>query len=205
MAKNFFNLPPPWNPGYALPSNVKEEGLERHAYVTKMLARGTYDNSTDGSAGYAIPSYVRAEGTGRGTFTTMWTPRGYYGPRIPNYLNRQPVANIVLGDVDPIPLRTAQINQNALIGAAPSRDENRPAQYPTGNNNRPGAYTGGTSSTGDRRPGNYPKPPGAAPVAYPPPQSSIMGSLTMPLLLGGAASLAYRIFKKRKAEAGGAP
>jgi hypothetical protein len=96
----FYNLPPPWDPGLAIPSNVLSEGLERHAYVTRMLPRGTYDNTPGGNpAGYAIPQYVLNEGTGRGTFTTKWLPRGYYGPRLPHYLNRQPVANIVLGDV----------------------------------------------------------------------------------------------------------
>ncbi len=91
MPKNFYNLPPPWNPGYAIPESVMSEGLQRHAFTTKWAPRGTYDNSTDGTAGYAIPKYVVAEGTGRGTFTTAWLPRGYYGPDLPNYLNRHPL------------------------------------------------------------------------------------------------------------------
>ena len=37
-----FNLPPSWDPGYALPDNVKDEGLERRAFVTKQMPRGTY-------------------------------------------------------------------------------------------------------------------------------------------------------------------
>ncbi len=91
MPKNFYNLPPPWNPGYAIPESVMSEGLQRHAYTTKWAPRGTYDNSTDGTAGYAIPGYVEEEGTGRGTFTTAWLPRGFYGPRIPHYNNRHPL------------------------------------------------------------------------------------------------------------------
>lgn len=89
MPKNFYNLPPPWNPGYAIPESVMSEGLQRHAYVTKWLPRGTFDNSTDGSAGYAIPQYVLEEGTGRGTFTTAWAPRGT-APKVDNFLNRHP-------------------------------------------------------------------------------------------------------------------
>jgi hypothetical protein len=100
MARNFYNLPSPWDPGYAIPGNVQDEGLQRHAYVTKMAARGTYDRSTDGSAGYAIPQYVLEERTGRGTYNTRWLPRGYYGPQIPNYLNRHPQPNITsMGDI----------------------------------------------------------------------------------------------------------
>lgn len=87
MPKNFYNLPPPWNPGYAMPDNVMDEGLERRTFVTGQMPRGTYDNSTDGSAGYAIPQYVLKEGTGRGTFTTKWLPRGYYGPKLPHWLD----------------------------------------------------------------------------------------------------------------------
>ncbi len=106
MPKNFYNLPSPWNPGYAIPENVMSEGLQRHAYTTKWAPRGTYDNTTDGSAGYAIPQYVKAEGTGRGTFTTAWLPRGYYGPAIPHYQNRHP-------------LRPDNITAQALSGTDP--------------------------------------------------------------------------------------
>jgi hypothetical protein len=86
-----FNLPPPWNPGFALPDNVDDEGLERRAFITKMLPRGSYDPSTDGTGGFAVPQYIRDEGTGQGTFTTTWQPGGTYsGPRIPHFLNRRP-------------------------------------------------------------------------------------------------------------------
>lgn len=86
-----YNLPPPWNAGYALPDNVDDEGLERRAFITKMLPRGSYDPSTDGTGGFAVPQYIRDEGTGQGTYTTQWQPSGTYsGPRIPHFLNRRP-------------------------------------------------------------------------------------------------------------------
>lgn len=86
-----YNLPPPWNAGYALPDNVDDEGLERRAFITKMLPRGSYDPSTDGTGGFAVPKYVLDEGTGQGTYTTKWQASGTYsGPRIPHFLNRRP-------------------------------------------------------------------------------------------------------------------
>lgn len=86
-----YNLPSPWNPGFALPDNVHDEGLERRAFITKMLPRGSYDPSTDGTGGYAVPQYVLDEGTGQGTYTTKWAPSGSYaGPKVPNWLNRRP-------------------------------------------------------------------------------------------------------------------
>jgi hypothetical protein len=91
-----YNLPPAWDPGFVMPKNVLDEGLERRAFVTKWMPRGTYDDSTDGTAGYMVPQYVKDEGTGQGTFTTKWQPRGTYnGPRIPHWLNQRPtVANV---------------------------------------------------------------------------------------------------------------
>lgn len=86
-----YNLPPSWDPGYALPDNVVDEGLERRAFVTRQLPRGTYDNPRVGPAGYAVPKYVMKEGYGQGTFTTKWQPSGTYdGPNIPNWLNQRP-------------------------------------------------------------------------------------------------------------------
>lgn len=85
-----YNLPPPWDPGYALPDNVRDEGLERKAYVTKWMVRGTYDAPRVGSGGYVLPPNVQAEGYGQGTYTTKWLPRGYYDGRVPHYLNRRP-------------------------------------------------------------------------------------------------------------------
>ena len=86
-----YNLPPPWNPGFALPDNVDDEGLERRAFITKMLPRGSYDPSTDGTGGFAVPQYVLDEGTGQGTYTTKWAPSGSYaGPKVPHWLNRRP-------------------------------------------------------------------------------------------------------------------
>lgn len=86
-----YGLPPPWDPGFAMPKNVLDEGIERRALVTKLIPRGTYDDATDGTAGYAVPGYVLDEGTGQGTFTTKWQPSGTYnGPALPNWLNRRP-------------------------------------------------------------------------------------------------------------------
>jgi hypothetical protein len=87
-----FNVPPPWDPGFALPDNVRDEGLQRHAFVSDMLPRGTYDNVNPGTGGYNIPSYVQKEGTGRGTYTSKMAPRGSYaGPVVPAWLNKHPV------------------------------------------------------------------------------------------------------------------
>src|SRR6185295_7856351 len=86
-----YNLPPPWDPGYALPDNVVDEGLERRAFVTKWLPRGFYDNPKVGTGGYAVPQYVLDEGYGQGTYTTKWQPSGSYnGPAVPNWLNQRP-------------------------------------------------------------------------------------------------------------------
>lgn len=86
-----YNLPPPWDPGYALPDNVRDEGLERRGFVTKQMPRGTYDQPDVGTGGYVVPQYVMDEGYGQGTFTTKWEPRGQYdGGRIPYWLNARP-------------------------------------------------------------------------------------------------------------------
>lgn len=86
-----YNLPGPWDPGYALPDNVEDEGLERRGFVTKQMPRGTYDNPAVGDGGYDVPRYVKDEGYGQGTFTTKWAPSGTYaGPRIPPWLNQHP-------------------------------------------------------------------------------------------------------------------
>lgn len=89
MPKNFYNLPPSWNPGYAIPPSVMDEGLERRAFVTAELPRGTYDNPRVGNGGYAVPQYVDEEGYGRGAFTTSWLPRGFTGGNVPHYLDQQ--------------------------------------------------------------------------------------------------------------------
>lgn len=92
-----YNLPPAWDAGFALPRNVRDEGLERRAFVTKWMPRGTYDDSTDGTAGYNVPQYIKDEGTGQGAFTTFWQPRGTYnGGKVPHWLNKRPtVTNVV--------------------------------------------------------------------------------------------------------------
>lgn len=82
-----YNLPPPWDPGFALPENVKDEGLERRAFVTRQAPRGTYDNPKVGTAGYSVPAYVLKEGYGQGAMVTKMAPRGRYDIPVPNYLN----------------------------------------------------------------------------------------------------------------------
>lgn len=86
-----FNLPPPWDPGFALPGNVRAEGLQRRGFVTEWMPRGTYDQPVVGTGGYAVPQYVMDEGYGQGTFTTTWEPRGEYdGGKIPHWLDKRP-------------------------------------------------------------------------------------------------------------------
>lgn len=86
-----FNLPPPWDPGFAIPDNVRDEGLERRGFVTKQMPRGTYDQPNVGTGGYAVPQYVMDEGYGQGTFTTKWLPNGTVTiPMVPHYLNQRP-------------------------------------------------------------------------------------------------------------------
>src|SRR5512142_806693 len=86
-----YNLPPGWDPGFVLPENVRDEGLERRAFVTKQLPRGTYDNPSVGTGVYAVPQYVLGEEYGPGTLTTKWRPSGTYdGGAIPGWLSRRP-------------------------------------------------------------------------------------------------------------------
>jgi hypothetical protein len=86
-----YNLPPSWDPKFALPKNVRDEGLERRGFVTKQMPRGTYDNTTTGTGGFVVPQYIKDEGTGQGAYTTRWMPRGTYaGDRIPHWLNQRP-------------------------------------------------------------------------------------------------------------------
>ncbi len=86
-----YNLPPTWDPGFAMPQNALDEGLERRAFVTKQLPAGTYDDVRTGTGGYVVPQYVLDERTGRGTFTTKELPGGVYiGPKIPHWLNQRP-------------------------------------------------------------------------------------------------------------------
>lgn len=108
-----YNLPPPWQSGYALPKNVEDEGLERRAFVTKQMPRGTYDNPDVGTGGYAVPQYIRDEGYGQGTFTTKWQPRGTYNPpAVPAWLNKRPQ---VVAE-RPLPTGGRQVTIRALAG-----------------------------------------------------------------------------------------
>lgn len=88
-----YRLPSAWDPGYAMPKNALDEGLERRAFTTKWTPRGTYDNPAVSKTpgGYAIPKYVQDEAYGQGARVTSWQPSGTYnGPKIPQYLNQRP-------------------------------------------------------------------------------------------------------------------
>jgi hypothetical protein len=101
-------LPPPWQPGYALPSNVADEGLQRHAYVSAMTPRGTFDDpNIAANTGYATPGYVKSEPYGQGARTTKMARRGTYdGPRVPHWLNRSAPS---LGEYNMTPIGIAAV------------------------------------------------------------------------------------------------
>lgn len=83
-----YRLPPPWDPGYAMPKNALDEGLERRAFITKWQPRGSYDNpQLANRTGYAIPGYVQQEMYGQGARVTQWMPNAT-AQRVPNYLNQ---------------------------------------------------------------------------------------------------------------------
>ena len=111
---NPFNLPPPWNPGYVLPQNVDDEGLERRAFTTEWAPRGSFDNPKVGTAGYAVPSYIKEEGIGRGAFTTRWAPRGtYFGPKVKHWIDR-PSSRVV--GRKPMPSGATQLKIQTMAG-----------------------------------------------------------------------------------------
>lgn len=91
-----YGVPPSWNPGYAIPRSIQNEGLRRRAFVTKMAPRGTYDASVGKNTGYATPQYIIEEPSGQGTYTTAWAPRGT-APPIPDPMNRTAGAQISMG------------------------------------------------------------------------------------------------------------
>ncbi len=120
-----YNLPAPWDPGFAMPKNALDEGLERRALVTKQAPRGTYDQPAVGGGGYAVPEYVMDEGYGQGAFTTSWMRRGSQ-ERVPYPLNQHPHARVRpagrgvqrvsfagLGDIDATALPSAYRNFGA--------------------------------------------------------------------------------------------
>lgn len=106
-----YNLPPPWSSGYVLPQNVRDEGLQRRAFITKMMPRGTYDDPRVGTGGFQVPQYIRDEGYGQGTFTTKWLPSGtYVGPKVQHWLNQRPV----VASVKPLPGGGKVVTMDAL-------------------------------------------------------------------------------------------
>lgn len=101
-----FVIPKPWDPGYALPDNMRAEGLRSGAYVTEWAPRGTYDdpNPHDPSwdKSYAMPEYILAEGYGQGAYVTEWPARGtYVGQTVKRAAKQIRAAQTALGDVDP--------------------------------------------------------------------------------------------------------
>jgi len=111
-----YNLPPPWSSGYAIPDNVDDEGLERRAFITKQMPRGTYDDPRVGNGGFAVPQYIDDEGYGQGTFTTKWQPSGSYsGPKVPVWLNQRPK----LVAARPLPGGGRQVTVQPLSGDEP--------------------------------------------------------------------------------------
>lgn len=96
-------IPPPWNPGYAIPAYVKAEGLQDRAFVTKWAQRGTYDDpdafSPSWDHGYAVPQYIKNEAYGQGTFVTEWAPRGWYAGQVKKTAARIKKNQTALGDV----------------------------------------------------------------------------------------------------------
>lgn len=85
-----YNLPPFWSPGYALPSNVRVEDLQRGTFTTRQQPRGSYDDPTVGDGGYAVPNYVLNTPYGQGALVTKWMPRGTVGIPVPHYLQKPP-------------------------------------------------------------------------------------------------------------------
>ena len=116
--RNPFRLPPPWNAGYALPQNVDDEGLERHAYTTAWAPRGSFDDPKVGTAGYAVPQYVKDEGYGVGAMTTRWAQRGSYaGPKVVHWLDKPPPR--IVG-ATPMKGGAAQIKLQTMAGVEQS-------------------------------------------------------------------------------------
>jgi hypothetical protein len=119
-----FNLPQPWQPGYTLPKAVRVENLQRRAFVTQQMPRGTYDSARVGDAGYAVPKYVMAEGTGQGVTITKWAPRGT-APRVDHFIqdprthlvsmspaSRYGTNYVITSDAQPAPHPFKQYGQN---------------------------------------------------------------------------------------------
>ncbi len=77
MPKNPYDVPPPWDPGYALPANVRAEGLRRRALVTDWAPRGTFTPGAPATASWAVPGYAKTEPEDESlTRTTAWAQRG---------------------------------------------------------------------------------------------------------------------------------
>ena len=72
----------PYNPGYALPKNVKAEPERRGTFTTRAAPRGTIDSyraakkGTFWDPGFALPKNVLAEKPGQGVMVTNWAPKG---------------------------------------------------------------------------------------------------------------------------------
>lgn len=122
--RNPYRIPPPWNPGYANPQNVDDEGLERRAFTTSWAPRGSFDNPKVGTAGYAVPGYVQDERYGQGAFVTRYAPRGtYYGPKVPHWIDEQTSKVVgrkpLPGGATQLQIRTLAGLEEQTMGAAP--------------------------------------------------------------------------------------
>jgi hypothetical protein len=126
-----YNVPPPWDPGYAMPDYAEAEGLERRAYHTKWMSRGTYDDPKVGTGGYAVPKYVLEEGIGQGAMVTKWLPRGTK-PNIPHFL-QQPQTRLLSAKASPGGGRAYDISlsgdDGAAVSYAPQRASDPFAEY----------------------------------------------------------------------------
>lgn len=111
MPRNFYNLPPSWNPGYAIPKYVMDEPPARGTFTTSWLPRGTIsqvprDLGTSFKPGFVLPPSVKEEEYGQNPFTTQWMPRGTifgpvpeFGPNPSKELLGRPMTNLgSLGD-----------------------------------------------------------------------------------------------------------
>lgn len=97
----------PWNPGYALPSNVLDEAPDQNgAVVTTQAARGTiaafkpFPSRHPWSTGYAIPGYINAERPGGPVTVTPQAPRGTIAVKQPGVFMQRATQARGLGSFD---------------------------------------------------------------------------------------------------------
>jgi hypothetical protein len=111
-------VPNPWNPHFALPSNVRAESSGRGTITTKQMTRKTFGHVPRGwdGCGYDIPKYIMDEHHGRGAINTMQRRRRTIPLQLPD---DEPLALTLPGEVyalDGITIGTATAT---LFGFAP--------------------------------------------------------------------------------------